>query len=262
LTELKAAGAHLLQRQHSHQSFALPQEALFTLKGHQKGVHSIALHPAFLVIATASEDTTIKLWDSETGSLLKTLKGHVKSVNDVKFSEDGALLVSCSSDLTIKVWKVDADYQCVKTLYGHDNTISSVCFIPSLGLLASGSRDESIKVWEISTGFCTNTLHVQSDWIRTLAASDDGELLVTAGADKSIYVWDTTSWTTKVVLRGHTNVVEKVILIPSALNKSFRSHLGVSTGSASTDFIVSTSRDKTVKIWCISEQTCIKTLVF
>jgi WD40 repeat protein len=58
-------------------------------------------------LASGSEDGSIKLWDTDQGTLEKTLKGHLNFVNSVQFSsaeDKGKLLVSGSSDMTVKVW--------------------------------------------------------------------------------------------------------------------------------------------------------------
>ena len=54
--------------------------------------------------ATASADTTIKIWDAADGRLLQTLTGHTASVDSVQFSDDGTQLISGSADLTMRVW--------------------------------------------------------------------------------------------------------------------------------------------------------------
>jgi platelet-activating factor acetylhydrolase IB subunit alpha len=63
-----------------------------TLTGHRAPVNSCAFHPVFSLLATASEDTTIKIWDHESGEFERTIKGHTKSVSTVSFNPKGTLL--------------------------------------------------------------------------------------------------------------------------------------------------------------------------
>ena len=122
------------------------------LKGHQKAVNCIHFHPHQNVLASASDDSTIKVFDLESGSCEKTLKGHTMPVTSIKYTADGNLLVSASADLTIKIWDVSKEYICVRTLHGHEHTVSSVLILESLGQIVSASRDCSVRVWDVGNG--------------------------------------------------------------------------------------------------------------
>jgi WD40 repeat protein len=76
---------------------------LQTLKGHSSSVTSVAFSHDLKLLASASDDKTIKVWDAAIGSLQQTLKGHSSSVTSVAFSHDSKLLASASDDKTIKV---------------------------------------------------------------------------------------------------------------------------------------------------------------
>jgi platelet-activating factor acetylhydrolase IB subunit alpha len=60
--------------------------------GHRSPITRVAFHPQYSVLASASEDATVKIWDWETGEFERTLKGHTKAVNDVDFDHKGHLL--------------------------------------------------------------------------------------------------------------------------------------------------------------------------
>jgi WD40 repeat protein len=55
-------------------------------------------------IASAGDDSTVKVWDSRTGALVRTFRGHEGLVTSVAFTADGRRLVSGSRDRTVKVW--------------------------------------------------------------------------------------------------------------------------------------------------------------
>jgi platelet-activating factor acetylhydrolase IB subunit alpha len=62
------------------------------LAGHRSPVTCVCFHPAFPVLASASEDCSIKLWDFESGEFERTLKGHTKSITHITFDEKGNVL--------------------------------------------------------------------------------------------------------------------------------------------------------------------------
>jgi platelet-activating factor acetylhydrolase IB subunit alpha len=140
----------------------------FSLTGHRSTVTRVIFHPVYSVIASCSEDATIKLWDYESGTFECTLKGHTDVVQDICFdlAMNGRLLCSCSADMSIRLWDMQESYACVKTLQGHDHNVSSVCFTPSGDHVISASRDKTIKIWEVNTGYCVKTLLGHRDWVR------------------------------------------------------------------------------------------------
>ena len=79
-----------------------------TFVGHADVVHSVVFSPDGKTIASGSTDSTIKLWDVNTGTELRTIEGHSGEVWSVTFSPDGKTLASGSSDKTIKLWDVSA----------------------------------------------------------------------------------------------------------------------------------------------------------
>ncbi|TYZ64592.1 hypothetical protein PybrP1_001504 [[Pythium] brassicae (nom. inval.)] len=259
----------------------------FALSGHRSPVTSVAFHPVFSVFASGSEDATVKVWDFESGEYERTLKGHTNAVQAVAFNSAGTLLASASADLSIKLWdfSTDGDYECLKTLRGHDHNVCGVVFAPPAAgedLLYSCSRDNTVKVWELATGYCVNTLNGgHSDWVRDVAVSDDGLYLASCGNDRSILFWDLQHMRVLQAIREHEHVVESVAFARSGAQEQAveRAHakklaavgavLGngdaaagggtgphvaadvgdVGAGSRRVKFLVSGSRDRTVRLW-------------
>jgi WD40 repeat protein len=157
-----------------------------TLTGHSKRVSSIAMTPDGQLIASGSEDKTIKVWNLRTGQLLRTLTGHSEGIRSVAISPDGKLLASGGDDKTIKLWNLDTG-KLLHTLTGHSDIVQSVTISPDGNLIASGSNDKTVKLWNLHTRQEIRTLTGFSYFVVSVAISRDGQTLV-SGAEK-LYLW-------------------------------------------------------------------------
>ena len=110
---------------------------------------SVAFSPDGRQLASGSWDTTVRLWDVETGQPVRTLAGHTWWMWSVAFAPDGRLLASGAGDGTICLWDVETG-QPVRTLAGHTFLVSGVAFAPNGRLLASGSWDGTIRLWGVA----------------------------------------------------------------------------------------------------------------
>nr|CAB3264628.1 lissencephaly-1 homolog [Phallusia mammillata] len=233
-----------------------------SLSGHRSPITRVIFHPVYSIVISAAEDSTIKVWDYETGDFEKTLKGHTDSVQDISFDSSGKILASCSADLSIKIWDFEG-YECTKTLTGHDHNVSSVSFMPDNDHIVSASRDKTIKLWELATGYCIKTFLGHKEWVRMIRPNSDGSLLASCSNDQTVRVWVTASAECKFELRDHDHVVECVSWAPEASHANICAAAGVEVrkGEKVGPFIVSGSRDKTLRIWDVSTSQCMFTLI-
>ena len=108
------------------------------LTGHRSSVVSMVFSPDGTTLASASNDSTVRLWDVATGQVRHTLTGHPHWVRSVVFSPDGTTLASGSTDRTVWLWDM-ATRQKKGILTGHTRGVISVAFSPDGMTLASGS---------------------------------------------------------------------------------------------------------------------------
>ena len=93
-----------------------------TLVGHSKCVSAVAWHPFDPILASASEDGTVKIWGAEDGVCKATLEGHKGAVWDCMFGPEGQFLVSCSEDRSLKIWDLENVPVVSTTLRGADGS--------------------------------------------------------------------------------------------------------------------------------------------
>ncbi|MBE9127842.1 MULTISPECIES: AAA-like domain-containing protein [unclassified Coleofasciculus] len=206
------------------------------LSSHRQGVYTVAFSLDGSLIASASEDTTVKLWQPD-GTLLITLKGHSDKIRGVAISPDSQLIASASGDKTVKLWKRDGTL--LRTINGHSDGVNSVAFSRDGEIIASGSADRTVKLWKID-GTLLTTLTGHTDEVRGVAFSPNNQMLASASWDSTIKLWQPDGTLLKT-LRGHNDGINGVAFSPNSQT------------------LASTCFDGTVKLWR-DDGTLLRTL--
>ncbi|WP_371357557.1 WD40 repeat domain-containing protein, partial [Hydrocoleum sp. CS-953] len=194
-----------------------------TIAEHTQPINSISLSKDGEIIASASDDSTIKLW-TNYGEEIATLSGHEGAVYSVSFSNNGKVLASGSQDGSIKLWSRDG--KLLRTIQGHRGAVNSVSFSPDDKTIASGGVDGTIKLWNIQ-GKQLVSIKANQDKIYSVSY---GKVLASAGEDKTVKLWNAQG-KQLAILKGHKERVLSVSVSPDGKN------------------IATASWDNTVKVW-------------
>ncbi|KAJ3006932.1 SCF ubiquitin ligase complex subunit cdc4 [Thoreauomyces humboldtii] len=228
-------------------------------------------------IVSGSDDQTMNIYDTATGTLRKRLEGHDGGVWALQYWNN--VLVSGSTDRTVRVWDMEAG-ECTHLFEGHTSTVRCLIIIipyknhvtgrmePDVPLIVTGSRDATLRVWRLphpkrdqpwkpaasgastpndedssSTSsparnpFFRHVLTGHNNSVRAIAGY--GNTLVSGSYDSTVRIWDLKSGTVVHTCRGHR---EKVYSVGY---------------SHELERAVSGSMDAFVKIWCTRTGTCL-----
>lgn len=220
------------------------QQLLHTLYGHSKPVTSVAFSPDGQILATGSDDKTIKLWNQDYKEIY-TLVGHQHVVKSVAFHPNGEILASGSWDKTIRLWDVTTGKE-VAVLTGHKLQVSAVTFSADGKYLASASFDKTVRLWKNGADYLlyslSNILSSHTWAVTAVAFSSDGKILATGSDDNTIKLWNVNTGEEFATLTGHSWSITALVF------------------SSDGTLLVSGSKDKTVKLWQVSNQEEVTTL--
>ncbi|PON77530.1 Guanine nucleotide-binding protein, beta subunit [Parasponia andersonii] len=128
----------------------------------------------------------------------------------------GGLLATAGADRKVLVWDVDGGF-CTHYFKGHKGVVSTVLFHPdpSKSLLFSGSDDTTVQVWNLITKKSVATLNGHHSTVTSVALSEDGGTLLSAGRDKVVMLWDLHDYSCKKTVLTY-EALEAVCVIHSA----------------------------------------------
>ncbi|PHH49545.1 putative WD repeat-containing protein alr3466 [Ceratocystis fimbriata CBS 114723] len=218
---------------------------LQTLEGHKEGVTSVAFSDDGQRLSSASQDKTVKIWDTTFGTCLHTLE----CGDDIKFtmfSEDGERLASWSKSNEVKIWDVNFG-TFLFSLKGYAPPVKSVLLSNDEQRLVSWSGDTKVQIWDATSGKCLRTCEGHEEQVTSAVFSRDGQRLASGSQDKTVKIWDATPGTYQHTAESH----EK------------QGHDGYITSivfSGDGKWLTSGSGDTTAKIWNATSGICVHTL--
>ncbi|MFI1681905.1 hypothetical protein [Streptomyces sp. NPDC020607] len=219
------------------------------LLGHKGAVYLTSFSPNGRLLATASYDRTVRLWDlsdpTRPEPLGKPLTGHKSWVSTAVFSPDGNTLASASDDGTIRLWNVrDPRHPRLlgSPVTGQGGAIYLLAFSPDGKTLAAANEDKAVRLWDVDRPrepkrIATLPGHTQA--VRSVAFSHDGRTLAAGGDDGTIHLWNTDDperpESVGTVLRGHSTTVHSVAFSPD------------------DNTLASGGADNTIRLWDVAD---------
>jgi len=240
-----------------------------TLSGHKTHINSLAFSSdGMSLISAAAGDTTVKLWDIQTGGIARTFYGDTSDFLSVSISSDCATIALGSYDHMIYLWDTQTG-ECCHVIAGHKRHVNSVNFSPiNPQLLISASHDNTVQQWDINghkIGPAYEGYHVAFSPVGTHFVSWGGGVIVVQNSDSGVII-------TK--LRAPSSGVEHCCFIPNGKFiagasgntiyiwditssnphpiKTMVGHTGEITSIAFSPTLISSSLDKSIKFWPIN----------
>ncbi|TID24566.1 hypothetical protein CANINC_003038 [Pichia inconspicua] len=208
-------------------------------------VSTVKFSPDGKIIATCSTDKTIKLWSTDSATLITTLRGHSAGISDIEFSPNGKYLASASDDLTIRLWDLSLNYKPIRLLNGHTYHVTCIRFDSRSRILVSASADENLRIWDIKRGRTMRTLSAHSDPVSSISLSFDDTIIVSGSHDGLIRLFDTsTGGCLKTLIydkEGSSFPISNVLFSPNS------------------KFVLASSLDGAIRLWDYMNNSVVKT---
>ena len=223
------------------------------LIGHHDDVSEVAISPDSSWLATASEDGTVRIWDTPSrtedasradrdvlalaiapdrtwlaaggywtvgiwdiaGGMQKTVLGDYSGgAKALAIAPDGTWLASGGLDGKVRIWDT-ASWTLKAAFRSHRHPVQALAIAPDGTWLASGSLDESVRIWSTtSVRRAPRILNTSYDWRQAIAIAPDGTWLAAGGQHGTVRIWDTATWTQTATLTSHDRDIKAVTIAP------------------------------------------------
>ena len=174
-----------------------------SLSGHMQAVSALAFSPDRTLLASASRDRTVRVWDSEAGLLLHVLSGHLGQVLSVAFHPQRSQLISGGFDESVRLWDTKTGEE-LATVQALGSQVSALAYSPNGQLLAVGSGGGGLSLHDATTLQRLHTLPGHQGDLSALAFHPHEARLASAADDGTIRLWSTDSGAELLVLRPGT----------------------------------------------------------
>jgi len=255
------------------------------LKGHKRLITSLDFTKNNKYLLSSALDKTIKIWNVRKQKLVATYPMGRHRVEELRISPDSRSFATAGADSQIGLWDTQSGKR-KATLVSHKGKINSIDFHPTEGVLLSGGADKQWILWDLKKFNTIKTNATHTNQVTTVRFSSDGKRFATGSADKSIIVWSYPEGRILFRLTGHRKTISTLVFSPNMpvlasaaaetvkiwdiqnrkqgrLRYNLEGHDFLVAGIAfSTDgnVLISSSRDKTTRLWDVKEGDLIRIL--
>jgi WD40 repeat protein len=202
-----------------------------TLRGHQSRITKLVFSPDGRILATASDDHTIKLWNIVDWNEPITLVGHERAVNELAFSRDGRELYSASYDGSIRRWDVNT-HRSNGVLWSGTGAITAFALSPDGTTIAFYSTAHDLgddvcklRFLDLATGSVDGRLAPSIYAFDSLAFAPDGKTLAGSfGKCNYITLWDSRRRNVTATWKGHESEITMLRFSPDGKRVASASH--------------------------------------
>ncbi|RSL85012.1 hypothetical protein CEP52_016261 [Fusarium oligoseptatum] len=261
--------------------YLLPDRSLVALATNSEDVRLVS-------VSETETQAGESAWDSDSspyfGQDVALLKGHDEIVISLDIDWSGHWIATGAKDNTAKLWRIDHannSYTCWATFSGHAESLGAVALpkgVPPESsaarsdplnnpppFLITGSQDQTVKKWEIprtaqqkghktgSRAVFTRKAHDKD--INAINVHHSSQLFASASQDKTVKIWSVAEGEVQGILRGHKRGVWSVQFSPAQM-PAIQGEDGAVTGKG---VVLTGSGDKTIKLWNLTNYTCIRT---
>jgi len=274
--------------------------------GHSKEILSVACSPDGDEVVSCSDDGSIRLRDALSGVCRRTITSDLQKFVNIRYSQGGALFVSGFKDMRDEISHIEGTVvayslqrnqvasgdsgggsmrmedvktkECSKYFIGSVQSANCIMNSPR-GIYIVSSFFHIVVIRDIESGMCLHQLDGHSAKVMSVAYSPRNDLLVSAGSDTTVRLWDTGTGECHRILIGHVDCVWVVFSphgdqVASGYEDGLVKIWDVGTGecllsltghtkkvtsvifSSKGDRIVSGSEDKTIRLWDITSGQC------
>lgn len=227
------------------------QEPTSEADAHAEGVYHVSFSSDESRVLSTGCDKTAKLWDAETGKLLKVFTGHDTWVCDGAFSPDGKRIVTVSFDETARVWDVDSGEELFKLATVGEPQFA-VAWSHNGKFIATGLRNNLVRLFDAGTGKEIRSFSGHEDRVQDVAFSPDDRWLYSGAYDRTLRVWNVNTGVEAAKLSHEHHVFNTLAVLPDG--RRIATGGGIWKPDEGENHWV-TEGDNAIRLWELPEST-------